>query len=789
MKKQMELLSPAGNREAFDAAMACGADAVYLGYTAFGARSYAGNFDEAGLRDAVDTAHELGRRVYVTVNTLVKEKELSELRRVLSVLQDAHADAVLVQDFGVARLILEEFPELNLHASTQMTVHNRQGALLLRDLGFSRVVPARECSLAELKEIVSTGIETEVFGHGALCVCVSGQCLFSSMVGGRSGNRGKCAQPCRMAYRVNGGREGFYLSPRDLMLLDSIPLLLDAGISSLKLEGRMKRPEYVAAVTLAYRRAIDAAEAGNRFRIDESLREEILQIFNRGGFTHGYILGENHAALMGTDHAGHHGVPVGTVVRMEGNTAVLAATRPLHPQDSLQIRLRKDWDFSYNGKEAATGSQVRLHLPEGCRPAAGTEVFRLTDSAQIRTLRERIAAGCQQRIPLFAELRAIPGERVSLKLTDPDGRMGEAVSNLPAEKAEQHPLSTQTARDKIGKLGGTPYELQELILTGEGAYLPIAELNSLRRNALEALRRKRIQALPIILRKPVILQREEAPKFAEKLVVSSGTPEMGAELLSAGADLFVLKADTLIPEELEDALRKCTARTFALELPALTFSRSLDELRAFVCRHTDRISAVLVNSVGQMGLNWPCVVLGGQGLNVMNSESARFCESFGVTAMTASCELNAKELRELIAGGGNFFLQAYGRQQLMLLSHCPVRTAAGDGESDDCCRRCDNRAGRPAVYTDRKGFRFPLQRIRRPEGCLLRLYNSVPTDMSSHWGAIADLPVGIRLDFWNETPERQKEITVSFRQLIKMGKATHIPEAQTTSGHLLRGVE
>ena len=785
----MELLSPAGNREAFDAAIACGADAVYLGYTAFGARSYAGNFDEDGLRSAVEYAHERNRKVYVTVNTLVKEKELPELKRVLKVLENLHIDAVLVQDLGVVKLILEHYPALALHASTQMTVHNRQGALTLKKLGFSRVVPARECSLNEITEIVSVGIETEVFGHGALCVSVSGQCLLSSMIGGRSGNRGKCAQPCRMLYRVNGGQPGFFLSPRDLMLLDSIPLLVQTGVSSLKIEGRMKRPEYVAAVTLAYRRAIDAAKAGQDFHVDNALREEMQQIFNRGGFTHGYLLGENHAALMNPGHAGHCGIPVGTIVRADGGIAMLAVDRQLHPSDSLQIRLLKDWDFAYCEKEATPGSMVKLRLPDGCKPAAGTKVYRLTDAAQIKRLQDSISCGMQERVPVSGILHAIPGEPALLQLSDSVGHSGFARSEKTVEIAKARPLDLATATDKIGKMGGTPYRLDNLRLIGEGGFLTVSELNALRREAVDALRKDCLQTGSDAIRPPVLLQKTSIPEQKRTLIVSSNQPERAAALLNEGADSFIWRTDTLIPQELEAGLDRCSCDTVAIELPALTFGHSLDDVCQFVQRHRKQIHAIVVNSVGQLGLEWPCEVWGGQGLNVMNSECARFCESFYARMLTASCELNAQELRALVAGGGSFMVQVYGRQQLMLLSHCPLRMEAGDRQSDNSCCRCDATDGKPAVYSDRKNFNFPLQRIRRPEGCLLRLYNSTVTDMSPHWKLISDLQAGFRLDFWDETPDRQNEITASFRQLMRSGNAAHKPDARITCGHLLRGVE
>ena len=243
-----ELLCPAGDEAALRAAIDCGANAVYLGYKAFGARASAVNFDDEALERAVSYAHLYHARVHVTVNTLIKPSELSGVHQALSAIDAAGADAVIVQDQGVAAMVRRDFPRLQLHASTQMALCNAEGARMAQRLGFDRVVLARECSLEEIRRVCQTGIETEVFAHGALCTAVSGRCLMSSMAGGRSGNRGRCAQPCRQQFRL-GGENGPLLSLRDLCTLDDLPALCDAGVASLKIEGRLKRAEYVAVVT------------------------------------------------------------------------------------------------------------------------------------------------------------------------------------------------------------------------------------------------------------------------------------------------------------------------------------------------------------------------------------------------------------------------------------------------------------------------------------------------------------------------------------------------------------
>ena len=351
----MEILSPAGNREALERAQAAGADAVYLGYAAFSARAGAGNFDDEALAEALSFAHLHRMRVYVTVNTLVKDGELPGVLALLEKLAALRADGVLVQDLGILRLARERFPSLRLHASTQMAIHNATGVRWCAGMGMKRAVLARECSLEEIRKCAETGMEIEVFAHGAQCVAVSGECLFSSMVGERSGNRGRCAQPCRRQYRYDG-REGAWLSPRDLCLRDRLPELRESGAASLKIEGRLKRPEYVYVTAASYRRGLDSLERG-RFRpADAREQEALLQIFNRGGFMTGYAFGAEDAGVIFPESVNHQGVPLGEVESVREDLARVRLTRDLHDGDGLRIRRgRTEGEMTYAGKEVPAG--------------------------------------------------------------------------------------------------------------------------------------------------------------------------------------------------------------------------------------------------------------------------------------------------------------------------------------------------------------------------------------------------------------------------------------------------
>ena len=351
MRKQVEILAPAGSMDSLKAAVAAGADAVYTGGMMFGARAYANNLSEDELLEAIDFVHLHGKKLYLTVNTLLKEQELEEkLYAYLHPYYRQGLDAVIVQDIGVLRFIRKTFPDLPVHASTQMTITGVDGAKLLEKEGVTRVVTARELGIEEVRKIAEeTDLEIESFVHGALCYCYSGQCLFSSFLGGRSGNRGQCAQPCRLLYQAEGDDKSRYLlSLKDICTLDLIPEMVEAGIDSFKIEGRMKKPEYVAAVAHLYRKYTDlylellerAPEgtdpevfAKQKFRVEEADRSVLLDLYNRGGFHTGYYHTQNGREMVSLDRPNHAGIPAVKVLKKSGRNMECRALIDLNPQD------------------------------------------------------------------------------------------------------------------------------------------------------------------------------------------------------------------------------------------------------------------------------------------------------------------------------------------------------------------------------------------------------------------------------------------------------------------------
>lgn len=720
----MENLAPAGNWDALRSAVAAGADAVYLGYAAYSARAGAGNFDEQQLRDAVRFAHLHHVRVHVTVNTLIKDGEMAGVVDVLRLLSEIRVDAVLVQDLGVLRMARRCFPDLPIHASTQMAIHNATGVRFCRNQGMTRAVLARECSAAEIALAAKEGIEIEVFGHGAQCVAVSGECLFSSVVGGRSGNRGRCAQPCRLLYTYRG-KTAAWLSPRDVCMRDDLPELNKAGVASIKLEGRLKRPEYVATIANSYRNAIDAMDNGHFRKADEAEMTGLRQIFSRGGFMRGYAMGAEDAGVIDPARVSHGGVKIGRVEFAAGNMARVRLERNLDDGDGLQIRTAQgDAELIYAGHDTEAGQIAVVRLRPDIRTKAGDEVYRLTSEKQLQWARSLAIPA----IPADMALIAYPGKPLALTMTD--GESSVTVTGDTVAPAQSRAMSEEDARRSLGKLSDTPFSLRTLTVQTAGAFVPVSALNQLRREACQQLAEARIAAFT---RKA---GREET---ADDLIYpdTPDAPSMAivrtreqADAMQDAADLLVWYPEDFRADALESGLRDMPDCVW-LQLPTVCEEKTLDALDAFVQRNAGKLGGIVLGSVGQLGRTWNVPMGAGSGIPVMNRRAAQFLLEQGCRFVTASSELSGAELRTLMQNHPPVVVPAYGREQLMLLHHCPARTYLGLTKGHAACRMCDQHspdalAGQ--TLTDRRGTVYPLLRQRLPEGCLVRLMNALPTN-------------------------------------------------------------
>lgn len=776
----IELLSPAGSYESLVAAVNSGADAVYLGAKMFNARMGAGNFDEDEFLRAADFLHERGRRMYVTVNTLVKQSEIDGLYALSRLMQRAGADAAIVQDLGVADSFKEMLPGLELHASTQMAIHNRQGVDFLRDFGFSRAVLAREMNYREVAECAGQGVDIEVFAHGALCVSCSGQCLFSSIVGGRSGNRGRCAQPCRTRYSMSGpaDAEGYLLSTRDLCAIGDLPALKEAGVGCIKIEGRLKRPEYVAIVTGIYRRALD--NPGNP--VPDTDIDALARVFNRGGFTRGYGPGSDDSDLIFSGAPNHRGVPAGTAA---GRGSALLSRR-VHSGDGLVIRGVEGEERAVRGISGEAGERVRL--PE---MRAGDELYLVSDAAQLASARE-IIAGNRQDIEITMALRANVGEKAKLTVSD-GARSIEAESCQPLERANK-PADPDRTRSQLIKTGGTPYIAGEVSLEiAPDAFLPVSLVNDMRRRALDALRLERIAAARCELG-PIPASREERdvplPARAFELSVQSRDVNVLRSALSAGADRAIFEPEDVTRAGLAAAAARLDGIEFYVSLPDTLTGAGLDLLNRWTLE-TRGVRGVIYNNPAHISLTWPGEAQAGTGLNIFNRRALGALISRGISRYSPSLELNSREILDIDRAGNGRELVVYGAIPLMILRHCPLRARLG-GRHDSCnrCGAADGRGGiSGAVFTDRTGAKFRFDRLAAPGGCIVRLING---DVLMPLRRADKLPPadGWRLIIGGEDPSRTAQIVAAYRRAAN-GDIDISPfeGMNTTSGHYFRGVE
>lgn len=746
MVKRVELLAPAGNYEAFLGAVNAGADAVYLGGQRFGARAYADNFDTEQILRALHVAHFYGKKVYLTVNTLLKERELAELSSYLAPFYEAGLDGVIVQDFGVFCHIREQFPDLPLHVSTQMTVTGARGAAFLKAQGARRIVPARELSLEEVRKIrEEAGVEVECFIHGAMCYCYSGQCLFSSILGGRSGNRGRCAQPCRLPYdmmeedkRVSASK--YPLSLKDMCTLEYLPKLLSAGIDSFKIEGRMKRPEYAAGVTAIYRKYMDLydREGAAGYQVDPADMDRLRRLYIRSEIQTGY-------------YERHNG------------KEMITLTSP-----------------GYSGSDEALLTQIR-------------ETY----------LRE------PDKMPVCMQASVKVGEPLRLRVVSrEEPNIFAEVSGETVQQAKNAPLGEEAVRKQIGKTGESLVAVSscEVSLEGEG-FVPVKALNELRRAAVEAFERtvatekntnrpsqsahrediaEKAAGEVCGNRKretePVSEAAQESREPARDCLVSTleqlqAVAEWGrCRRIYVESDLFLREAETVL-----QAVEKAGADCY-LALPCVL--RERDE--AFLSRLSDgiagagtRISGILLRNLEELA--WVkkrpeifdgCRLVADAGLYCFNSEAVGFLAQFA-GEITLPYELNGREAMYLARAAATRDVPAalivYSRIPMMVTANCLRKTAGLCGDTD--------KAKRQFFLKDRQGAIFPV--VINCDHCYNVLYNSVP--YSLHGAKKERDRIGaasFRYDFATETGAQCRQILEGT-----------FPFAAYTAGHCKRGVE
>ena len=647
--KKIELLAPAGNMDALKAAAEGGCDAVYLGVTNFSARAFAGNFTHEEFLEAVRYCHIRGIKVYVTMNTLVFEAEMESAMNEVDFLYHAQADALLIQDFGLFHRVRLEYPDFEIHCSTQMHVHNPAGCAFMKSQGAARAVVARETPIEIIRECVRTGIEIEVFAYGALCVSYSGQCLMSQAIKNRSGNRGTCAQMCRLRFHESdgqvrcGSREGEYaLAMKDLNLIEEIPQLIEAGVCSLKIEGRMKRREYVYLVTKTFREAIDAYYEGKSYQVSAERQKALDSLFTRG-FTKGHAFHDDQNARMTSFRPNHMGVPTGTVISYRKGKVTVRLSDRLTQHDGLRI-LNDPIDtgltavrIEKNGllvNHANAGDTVILDCNSKPYPKPGQPLLKTSDTALLEQLDREIDSQ-SRTIPIIVRYRAIEGEPLELTAEDPDGNAVIIRSQTPLEHAKKAPLSHERITEALSKTAGEPYHVtvQKEIL--DEIFMPVSMLNELRRTLFEALSNQRAA-------------RYERGKKEEYRFPLSQTPCTFSNLVINDTSHVLERSDPYI-------------------VPVLPV---VDELQS----EKRTVEKAVLSQPGDLWMN---VIhgLAGMSLNITNSYAAAYLLSMpgmeGVILSSECTDANISGILDAFQKRYGFVLPAYrlvyGRRDLMII--------------------------------------------------------------------------------------------------------------------------
>ena len=820
-----ELLAPAGDWECAKAAVENGADAIYFGLDRFNARMRAHNFTEADLPKLMEFLHRRGVRGYVTFNTLVFANELASAEQYLRSIIAAGVDAAIVQDIGIARLIRKLSPDFPIHASTQMTITSAAGVEFAKELGGNLVVLARECSLKDIEKISNdelrmtnekvppsdssfvirhSTLPLEVFVHGALCVAYSGQCLTSESLGGRSANRGECAQACRMPYELVSdgktiplGDRKYLLSPQDLAGLEVLPELIRSGVSSLKIEGRLKTPEYVANITRVYRKALDAASSPQPSTLNPQPRYDLEMAFSRGLYT-GWFRGINNQELVHARFGKKRGVYLGAVTRIGGERVWLRLEAPLKAGDGVVFDSGHPEQEEEGGRVFAVqgpksnvqGHEVAITFVPGAlnfsQIHVGDKVWKTSDPELDRRLRQTFAGEKPQfQRPLAMEIHGHAGSPLTLIARDELGNVVQFDSAMPLAEAQNQPLTTERLREQLGRLGGTPFRLNDLrnLLEGE-VLLPVSELNRLRRDAVARLETLRAQP-----------RRWQLNDF--KLAVSDGMP---TERNGATAELIVLvrslpQLETVIgcgvptvycefedPKRYRDAVamvrsKQSTAARSTLEIfvapPRITKPGEEWILKQVRSCEAD---GYLVRNYDHLKFFADCRRRGDFSLNVANGLTAEyFMERYGLESLTASYDLNSEQLTALLRSAPSewFEITIHQHMPMFHMEHCVFCAFLSKGtDYRDCGRPCDTHE---VKLRDRVGMEHPL---KADAGCRNTLFNAKAQTGAEYVPKLLELRARrFRIEFLNESPEEVATTIGLYQRLLK---------GETTGGELWR---
>ena len=775
----VELLSPVGDFECLKAAVQNGADAVYFGGGSFNARAFATNFDDNVLEKAINYAKLRGVKTNLTLNTLIKNNEMQNAIELAKKAYEFGIDAIIVQDLGLARYLIKNFPGLAVHASTQMSVHNLEGVLALQKIGFSRVVLSRELSLQEIEYICkNSNIEIEVFVHGALCISYSGQCLFSSMIGGRSGNRGECAQPCRLPYKLMENDKtidkGFLLSPRDLCGLEYLPQLVSAGVSCLKIEGRMKTPEYVATVTRIYRKYLDLAVAGKPFKIDEADKKDLLQVFNRGGFSNGHLSKNANKDLVYKEKSNNMGFFLGTISNFNVNKGHISFTTvdKVCLGDKISVENRKHETSVYtiselmvndkNIPEASCGQKIKIGRMKG-NISVGDKIYKIADklltSSALNTLDME-----NRKINLNCKLVVKKDLPISIEISDDNNITVKIVSNLYPVNAVNNPITVERLAVQINKTSNTPFLFKNIeIDLDERLYIQgIGNINELRRQALAQYEEKVVQSFKRsasdIARTYNFSGTSIPLSENRKISVLLNIIDIGFNYSSLqGVDKIYIPFKYFVLKDFATTIQTiCKDFNTYIYMPTIirtNYNKLISKNLSHILSNY-QIKGFVISNIGNLELlkNYQndYEFICNYTFNVFNNLTIN---ELPCDVVTLSPELNVSDLQEFTSCK-KAELIVYGRIPLMNSNYCLL------GKTNKCYSSCEhlctNATNKKFYLKDRFGFLFRV--IPDNVDTVTTIYNSRITSIESK-----NLPIcSARIDILDENIDEINEIIKKF---------------------------
>lgn len=788
MKRQIEVLAPAGSVDCLKAAILNGADAVYLGGEMFGARAYAGNFNQQELCEAIDYAHCFGVKIFLTINTLVKEKELDALVDFLKPYYEQGLDAVIVQDLGVLAVVREHFPDLEIHASTQMTITGIHGARMAKKMGAKRVVPARELSLKEIREIKNdTGLDMECFVHGALCYCYSGQCFMSSMLGGRSGNRGRCAGTCRLPFSLKGqkkNKNSYPLSLKDLCTIEQLPQILDQGVDSLKIEGRMKGARYVGEVTRIYRKYVDLYLSPKPYQVEENDKKILMELFNRGGFTDGYYTQYHGKQMMSMKRPNHQGILMGRIEMIKKGTVSFTSGEDISKGDILEIEISASEKVELTSpSDWKRGSLVTLNGQKMKKLYPGMNVYRIRNQKLTDRIDERLKEKKKENLKGKIILRA----KECAKLWIDNGCDSVWTKGPVIEKAKKQGADRKQIMKQLSKTGETHYQFQEIqVEMDENIFVPGSVLKKLRREAFAALDQKKTEKYRRNYHAPVYENTEEQEMQAQEdleFTVSLENLELLPNVLKVSEiqNVYIswmeLKQQKY-PEDVLCRIKNAGKRCYLI-LPQIARKRQIQELEVQkYLLFSEQLDGLVVRNLEEffwlVQKNYQKELVLDYMMYQYNKKAVQEYRRMydGKLRMTYSIECNRRELAELDLQNADLLF--YGYLPLMVSAQCVKNNLQG----------C-NRKEEWMTLTDRYQKKFFIKTCC--SSCVNEIYNGQPIWLGKEADLKKDLhPKVYRFHFTKETPEEADQILRAVKELRK-GKNTD-PVKDFTKGHMNRGI-